>query len=237
MSHTNSNNCLEGLTVVIPEFNESHQILDSLESDLERLGAEVIVIDDGSLTPYPKARIKIGKNCGYGTAIMTGIRHASNDVVMVMDGDGQHTVDSAKLLYNTWNYSNCDMIIAERKLSYEKFLRKFGRLTLNSIASFFAKRWLRDLNSGMRIFRKSIVEDYFQILCGTFSFTTSLTMSMLCDGLDVDWVVCDVKPRIFGKSKVRVIKHGLITLYYIVRIGFALRTRKFRAFLRERMGR
>ena len=225
---------MEDLSIVIPVFNEDHSIIDKLVSELESLGAEVVVVDDGSANPYPKS-IKHGVNFGYGSALMTGIKNASRDLVMTIDSDGQHSVSDVVKLYHAFKLiGNADMVIGARQAQNEAIHRWIGRKLLNWFASIICLFYLRDLNSGMRIFRRRIALGYFPILCRTFSFTTSLTISMLCDKYKVEFFPIDVKERAYGKSKVRVVKHGLITLFYILRNGFALRTRGIRAWIRRK---
>ncbi len=224
---------MDDLTVVIPCYNEEHGIIDKLVSELQSIGAEVIVVDDGSDNPYPNS-IKHGVNFGYGSALMTGIKNASRNLVMTIDSDGQHQVSEVVKLYHAFKLmGNADMVIGSRRVENEKLHRWIGRKLLNWIASLVCTYWLADLNSGCRIFKRSIAVGYFPILCRTFSFTTSLTISMLCDKYRVEFFPINVAQRVHGSSKVSLVKHGLITLYYILRNGFALRTRGIRAWLRS----
>ena len=225
---------LSGLSVVIPTYNEHHGTLFDLETRLKMHGAEVIIVDDGSSKPYKKA-ICHHENKGYGSTLKTGINNASNNVILTMDGDGQHRVEDADNMWKVWQMlgDDVDMLIGARRLKREKATRMWGRKILNFIASIFTGVYMTDLNSGMRIFKKKIAQGYFPILCDTFSFTTSITMSYMCDDYRVEWFPIKVAERPHGKSHVRVIKHGFITLYYILRIGLALRTRRIRAWLRR----
>lgn len=193
----------------------------------------MVVVDDGSLTDVFPDSIKHGTNFGYGAAIMTGVKNCHRNTVMVMDGDGQHSLNDALRLASAWKLMKVDMLIGARSIGKESLLRIFGRKFLNWTASLICTYWLRDLNSGMRIFKKSIVTGYIPILCKTFSFTTSLTLSMLLDGYKVEWFPINVQQRPHGKSRVKVIKDGWVTLYYILKIGFALRTRKIRSVWRK----
>ena len=223
------------LSIVIPVLNESSTNLSSLKSKLEDLGAEVIVVDDGSKRPFQEG-IKHGMNFGYGAAILTGIKQANRPIILTMDGDGQHSIEDVRNLWQIWqtlqNGVGVDMLIGARRLRKETWIRSTGRTLLNILASILVFRWLRDLNSGMRLFRREIVIGYAPILCKTYSFTTSLTISMISDGYKVEWFPIKVQARKTGKSKVRLIKHGLVTLYYILRNGIALRTRRLRTRLR-----
>ena len=228
---------LQGLTVVIPCYKEDPKFLTETYCELSMRGAEVIIVDDGDSMDLPDELNKrtYYPNMGYGYAIKHGIAHATNPVICTADGDGQHSVEDICKMYTVYNLiPDCKMLVGCRWNLNEKPLRWIGRKVLNFIASCIAGHYLIDLNSGMRIFTRSEAHGYAPILCDTFSFTTSLTMSMVSDNHKVAWFPIDVKPRLQGKSHVRVVKDGLITVYYIVWIGLALKTRKLRQWLRKK---
>lgn len=224
---------MDDLSIVIPSKDEDHSILKRLTEELASLGAEVIVVDDGSENPFPTA-IKHGINQGYGSALMTGIKNSSRQLILTADGDGQHQVSEIIKLYHAYKLiGDADMVVGVRRLKREGIIRFLGRKFLNWTASFLCTYFLPDLNSGARIFKRSIVLGYFPILCRTFSFTTSLTISMISDKYRVEFFPINVQERTYGKTRVKVIKDGLITLYYILRNSIALRTRGLRSWLRS----
>lgn len=224
---------MEDLSVVIPSYNEQHEPIQKIIDGLASLGAEVIVVDDGSEKPFPTS-IKHGVNQGYGSALMTGIKNATRPLVITSDGDGQHSVSEIIKLYHAYKLiGNADMVIGVRRLDREPILRFLGRKFLNWTASIICTFWISDLNSGLRIFKRDIAIGYFSILCRTFSFTTSLTISMMADKYRVEFFPINVEPRAYGKTRVKVVKDGIITLCYILRNGLALRTRDIRSFLRQ----
>lgn len=224
---------MEDLSICVPVKNENHETLDRLYSELTALGAEVVIVDDGSKNPYPRA-IKHGISQGYGSALMTGIVNSTRNIILTADGDGQHTVSEIVKLYHAYKLiGDADMVIGVRKLKHEKLLRFLGRKFLNWTASLLCTYFVPDLNSGARIFKRNLAIGYFPILCKQFSFTTSLTISMLADKYRVEFFPINVEERKYGKTKVKVIKDGFVTLYYILRNSFALRTRGFRNWIRK----
>jgi len=223
---------MKDLSIVIPVLNEDHSVVENLRKSLVRKGAEVIIVDDGSKNPFPHS-IKHGVNFGYGSALMTGIKNATRPLIMTIDGDGQHGNEEANRLYKAYKLiGEPDMLVGVRRIKSEKLVRFLGRKFLNWIASLICMVWLPDLNSGARIFKKDLAIGYFPILCKTFSFTTSITISMMCDNYRVEFFPIRVEDRAHGKSHVNVIKHGFITLFYILRNGIALRTRRLRSWIR-----
>lgn len=226
---------LDELSVVIPVYKEDPKIVTSLYTELTAQGAEVIVVDDGSNMDLDIPYITYPGNVGYGYAIKQGLQCATKDVVCTIDGDAQHKPEDVVTLYTAYKLvKDCKMVVGSRFNLKEVFHRWFFRKILNFIASCISGHYLQDLNSGMRVFDRKMAIDYSPILCDTFSFTTSLTMSVVTDNHKMFYMPIDVQPRAYGKSRVKLIRDGLVTLYYIVWVGLALRTRKLRACIRGR---
>lgn len=227
---------MNGVTVVIPVYKENVELVTQTYRDLTKEGFQVIVVDDGSHMEFPTDvnTITYTVNMGYGYALKQGIKRATTPIVLTMDGDGEHTVEDAKKLTQVFGMINdCAMLVGCRWNKKENPIRWIGRKLINFTATCWARHLLVDLNSGMRIFKRELAVGYSPILCDTFSFTTSLTMCMVTDEHKVAWFPIDTKPRAYGKSHVKLIRDGLITVSFIFWIGFALRTRKVRAWLRN----
>lgn len=234
-------------TVIIPVKDEAPHVVMKLLADLDRYHWPVLLVDDGSQVPVHGADIRFDPpGRGYGASIKAGIDRASTDLVATMDGDGQHSAWDIKRLEDFMVYMSSwmgpdgyhpplEMVIGDRRLR-ERGRRYWGRKFLNWTASLFARRFIPDLNSGMRIFRRNTAWGYREILSNGFSFTSSLTLSMLTDGYAVDWLPIKVSPRLQGQTKVRLWRDGWKTLGVICWIGIALRTRRFRAILRRIRG-
>lgn len=232
-------------TVIIPVRNENEAVVRHLLQDLQVYGWPIIVVDDGSQPPCSLATLRHAFPLGYGMAIKSGVRKATTDLIATIDGDGQHRAWDLKRLEDFFLYFHghpphgsprsqpLDMVIGDRRVREPRWQRWLGRKLLNWTASWFAWRWIPDLNSGMRIFRRSIAEGYAPILSNGFSYTTSLTLSMLADGYQVDWLPIKVLPRTIGRSQVRLWRDGLRTLKCICWIGLGLRSRRLRSRLRH----
>lgn len=230
---------MKDLSIVIPCYKEKESIVERIYDDLVALDAEVIVVDDGGFMAFSERirTVSYNGNKGYGYAIKKGVEAASRPFIITIDGDGQHSVKDAEKLYKVFSMiDDCKMLVGCRWNLKEEQHRTFGRKILNFIATCFAGHYLIDLNSGMRMFSRDLAIKYEKILCDRFSYTTSLTLSFIADGYKVAWFPIDVVPRKYGKSRVNVIKDGFVTLYYILRIGIACRTRGIRGWLRNILG-
>ena len=230
---------MNDLTVIIPCYNENPQIVSKTYLDLISMNCTVIVVDDGSTMDLPDyvKTIRYQPQMGYGYAIKQGIKAAETTLVCSMDGDGQHDVEDVKKLYTVYKMiPDCKMVVGSRWNLNEVWYRWTFRKLLNFLASCISTHYMVDLNSGIRVFDKKLASDYSNILCDTFSFTTSLTMSIVTDNYKMAYFPIDVKPRAYGKSRVKLLRDGLVTLYYIVWVGLALRTRGLRKWLRHIAG-
>ena len=225
------------ISLVIPVRDEAPEVVKALLDQLTVVHfpsymREIIVVDDGSQTPCPYATLSHPTAQGYGATIKSGILHAKGELIATLDGDGQHTLHDLQRLLDFFIYFQpLDMAVGDRRIK-DAGVRLWGRKCLNWTATLFAGKWIPDLNSGMRIFRRSVVLGYLPILSDQFSFTTSLTLSMLTDGYHVDFLPIKVHSRTVGVSKVSLWQDGWRTLKLIVWIGVALRTRRLRQWLR-----
>ncbi|MGH9173075.1 MAG: glycosyltransferase family 2 protein [Vicinamibacterales bacterium] len=90
-------------SVVVPAFDEATSVAGVV--DALRKSApwhEIIVVDDGSTdeTGLNAARagarvVRHPYNKGNGAAVKTGVRHASGEWIVILDGDGQHQAGDA----------------------------------------------------------------------------------------------------------------------------------------------
>ncbi len=205
------------VSVVVPAYNEAGAVEESLTELREvlqqsELDAEVVVVDDGStdgtrdvLREIEGIRlIEHEQNRGYGTALKTGIRAAEGDIVVITDADGTYPPQYIPALLDA--LAGCHMAVAARTGDEVRIplLRKPAKWLLGRLASFLAQQKIPDLNSGLRAFRRRDVMPLFGILPTGFSFTTTITLAMLCNDMDVEYIPIDYRRR-EGRSKIRPI--------------------------------
>lgn len=185
----------------------------------------MIVIDDGSSDQTASVAKDAGAVVlrhpapgGYGRSLKDGIRHATNDIVAITDADGTYPVERLPELVQLID-SGFDMAVGARRGKYYRgsFLKMPARILLQWLVEFTTGRRIPDINSGLRVFRKSDAEQYFGDLCNGFSFTTTITLIYMLTGKFVQYTPIDYAARI-GKSKVRIIRDSLRTLQYVVEV-------------------
>jgi glycosyltransferase involved in cell wall biosynthesis len=221
----------EGISVILPAFNEEAGItatLDSLQLHLQHSGLnyEVIIVNDGSTDgsgEILRARrdvrlIEHDHNRGYGAALKTGIRHAKYPLIVITDADGTYPNDRIPDLIRL--AAEADMVVGARigrNVEYP-LIRRVPKWFLIRFAEWVARRRIPDLNSGLRVFRKDVVERFLNILPDTFSFTTTITLAMLTKQYIVHYEPVDYYQRM-GKSKFRAIHDTLQFIQLILRTG------------------
>ena len=155
--------------ICIPAYNEEKVIGDIVKRSLA-YADKVIVCDDGSTDSTAKAAKENGatvishkKNQGYGAAIITlfdRARQEDADIMVTIDGDGQHNPDQIPLLINTLQENNVDVVIGSRfldKSSNTPGYRKQGIKIITSAANFGADFKVSDAQSGFRAYSKNAI--------------------------------------------------------------------------------
>ena len=202
------------LSVVIPAYNEENGIgrtvaeVDRVLSALP-IEYEVIVSDDGSTDGTRREAEQTGarvitasENGGYGSALKRGIAAGNSEFVAIIDADGTYPASSLPKMLEM--AESADMVVGARDAAMTNvpFIRRPAKFILNTLANYLAQRKIPDLNSGLRIFRREALVHFIPLLPMGFSFTTTITLCMICSDLRVAYLPIEYGQRI-GKSKIR----------------------------------
>lgn len=213
------------VAIIIPAYNEE-AIIGDIVSDIKSLYPEfdVIVIDDGSTDETADKAMEAGAkvyshpyNIGNGAAIKSGIRVATGDILVFMDGDGQHNPqDIAEFLKHMPEY---DMVVGARSIGDQASLgRAIGNKIYNWFASYVAKFLIKDLTSGFRAVRLNVARNFLYLLPNTYSYPTTLTLGVLRSGMSVKYVPIKIKRRKSGRSNIKIFSDGVRFFMIITRI-------------------
>ena len=222
---------MKKISIVIPVYNEEKESLSNTISQLFRISwpgnMEIIVVDDGSdekvkdLEISSMDRIKIirhKRNRGYGAALKTGISNSCNECIVITDADGTYPNERIPELVAIFEKGNFDMVVGARVGRNVKIplIRKPAKWLITKLASYLTDTKIPDINSGLRVMKKNVVEKYLNILPDGFSFTSTITLAMLTNSYRVKYVPIDYFER-KGKSKIRPFHDTLNFIQLIIR--------------------
>lgn len=214
------------VTIVIPARNEGA----ALRELLPRLKAmncadEIIVVNDGSdddtATVCAMEGIRLISHpypMGNGAAVKTGARVAVGDVIVFMDGDGQHSPDDvARLLARL--EEGYDMVVGARQAgSQASFGRGLANRLYNRLASYMTNQRVSDLTSGLRAVRAAKFREFIHLLPNGFSYPTTITMAFFRAGYTVSYLPIHAARR-EGRSHLHPLKDGIRFLLIIFKVG------------------
>jgi glycosyltransferase involved in cell wall biosynthesis len=217
---------LNRLSIILPAKNEA----PALSALLPLLcaahpDAEIIVVDDGSIDDTRSICSNSGIEClsspysmGNGAAIKRGARAATGDILVFMDGDGQHDpADIARLLEKLER--GYDMVVGARDWGSQAGV---GRGLANTLYNWLATRMtghpVLDLTSGFRAVRADKFREFLHLLPNGFSYPTTSTMAFFRSAYPVAYMPIKAAQRV-GKSHIKPLRDGIRFLLIIFKIA------------------
>ncbi len=213
--------CFPEISVIIPANNEEDGIANVVSGVREVMNAldsscEVIVIDDGSLDATARKASHAGArvichpyNIGNGAAIKTGIRNARGKILVMLDGDGQHSPsDIPRLLEKLKTHHMA--VGARTSDSNAGIHRSVANKIYNWFATYVCGRKIEDLTSGFRAVRAHIAREFISLLPNTFSYPTTITLATVRSGYSLAYVPIRANKRAGNsKSKINLLSDGV----------------------------
>ena len=203
----------DGLTKVLPDINSRYP------------QAELIVSDDGSTDATAEVARQHGAlvvsspySMGNGAAIKRGVRAASQDILVMMDGDGQHQPCEIQRLLDALD-EGYDMVVGYRSSEGQANVgRGLANGLYNRLASLITGHKIHDLTSGFRAVRADKFREFLYLLPNGFSYPTTSTMAFFRSAYPVKYVPVDVLARI-GSSHIKPLRDGVRFLLIIFKIA------------------
>jgi glycosyltransferase involved in cell wall biosynthesis len=225
------------VTIVVPAYNEEHGIRPVVELLRNAMTDfpyefEILVVDDGSKDRTAEEARATGvrvvqhrQNRGYGEALKTGIRHARFERIAIIDADGSYPPQEIPRLAALLD--DAEMVVGARTgpNAAIPLIRRPAKRALTMLASYLTGVTIPDLNSGLRLFRRGLAIEFFDLLPSKFSFTTTITLAALNSGYLVEYVEVDYYART-GKSKIRPIQDTFNFFMLILRLTLIFRPLK-----------
>jgi len=224
---------LYDLTILVPVYNEAaslEEALPRLVSYCRERGWKLILVNDGSTDGTKRLLEQVSEsesvtilhhklNKGYGAAIKTGLEACTTRYVVTFDADGQHCLSDLDKLFSVIIEKDADMVVGSRQESSTGISYKgFGKFLIRSLARILMTVSIRDLNSGMKIYRTDLAKNYLHLLPDTMAFSDIITLVFLNNHDLVLEEPITVRKRTHGKSKIGFSSafHTLMEIIHIV---------------------
>lgn len=201
------------VSIVLPVFNEREHLQDEVDRirsamDRSTYSYELIVVDDGSSDGSSELLrqmndihlIQFRTNRGSGSSRRVGSRAARGRVVVWTDVDMTYPNDRIPELVDS--LPGYDQVVGARRSEEGtlKALRVPAKWTIRQLAQYLVDSPIPDLNSGFRVFRRDVGDQFLHLLPAGFSCVTTLTLSFLSNGYSVGYIPIDYAKR-SGDSK------------------------------------
>ncbi|KPV47571.1 MULTISPECIES: glycosyltransferase family 2 protein [Acidiplasma] len=211
------------VSAVIPTINEEKSIGNVIDGLKCIDGIEIIVVDTNStdktreIAASKGARVIEEHRKGYGRAYKTGIKAASGDIIVCLDGDNTYPTDIIKplidiLILDKVNFISCDRMTLRTQHSYTS-LHFIGNLVLNFTLAVLFKFHLNDSQSGMWIFYKSFYNK-MNNLSDYMAFSEDIKIEALKHGKLIE------VPILYGqritKPKLKTWRDGFKNLFHLI---------------------
>lgn len=220
------------ILAVIPAYNEEKTITAVIkEIRLYNPEIDILVINDGSTDNTLKVVksagamvINLPNNLGIGGAVQTGYIYANRrdyDIVIQVDGDGQHDPKDLQKLVSVIENNDADLVIGSRfleKTDYESsFMRSLGIRFFSKLVSLLCGKNYYDTTSGYRAANKKAIELFSKYYPKDYPEVETIVYASK-KGIRIQEVSVEMNQRQGGKSSITPLK----SIYYMIKVTFAL---------------
>jgi glycosyltransferase involved in cell wall biosynthesis len=213
------------ISVVIPCYNEEDGIRSVIES-MPSYVDEIVVVDNNSTDRTGEIARSLGAVVvfqpvkGYGAAYQAGLPAATGDVIATLDGDGTYPADEISILVDALEDRKLDFISGARfplrNGNAMNFSNKIGNLVLTLTTMLLWFRPLRDSQSGMWVFRRSVLPK-LRLTSNGMPLSEEIKIEAIEKlGRRFAEVGIDYRPRI-GEVKLQKWRDGWLNLSFLFR--------------------
>ena len=228
---------MEKVLIIIPAYNEEKN-LPKLTEKLEKMYPQYdyVVVNDGSVDHTKElcrkegiSVINLPVNLGIGGAVQTGYKYGSEngyDIVVQIDGDGQHDIAYLDKLLEPLRNNSADVVIGSRFIRKEGFqssrLRRTGIVFLSRLIRLLTGIRVYDVTSGFRAVNRRFVEIYARDYPSDYPEPEAIVSAIMKGGRVLEVPVV-MKERESGTSSINLVR----SVYYMIKVTLAVLLRRF----------
>jgi len=223
------------LSVVIPVYNEVDHIGEILRRvQATKLAKEIIVVDDGSqdgtrdvilkLEGKKKVRVILHeRNQGKGAAVVTGLKAANGDVLLIQDADLEYDPRDYPVLLQPIEEGIAEVVYGSRFLGAPHRVTMFWHLIANKLLTLMTNvlynTILTDMETGYKVFRREVIEG-INIRSKRFDFEPEFTAKVLKRNHRIFEVPISFNPRDYSQGKKIKLKDAFEAVWTLLKYRF-----------------
>jgi glycosyltransferase involved in cell wall biosynthesis len=217
---------------IVPAFNEEGnvgRVIDELRA-FDR-GLDIVVVSDGSIdrTALVAAEhgahvIRLPFNLGIGGAVQTGFRYAweeGYDVVVRVDGDGQHDPAQLDRVLEPVLSGDADIVVGSRFAGESGYrstaTRRVGIRVLAWVVSAIARQRVTDTTSGFQALNRRAIRLFAADYPHDYPEVEGMVM-VIRHRLRLHEVPVSMRARVHGRSSIG----SFASVYYMAKVLLAL---------------
>jgi len=222
---------IKKITVVIPALNEEQAIGSVIKeipiNELKKMRyeVEIMVIDNGSkdktryIANSHRAKVFVQPIKGYGNAYKAGFANATGDIIATGDADLTYPFNDLPKIIKKMEDENLDFITTDRLTNLQPGVMTrahyFGNLLLQLMAKILFGLPCKDSQSGMWIFKRSILSK-LNIKSSGMPFSQELKIEAYKNGFKCAEIPIAYRARV-GEVKLSTFKDGLGNVFHLIK--------------------
>jgi len=223
------------LSVIIPVYNEEKNVQEIIKRvQYSKLANEIIVVDDGSqdgtrdilkdLDGKSNVRVILHeKNQGKGAAVVTGMKAAKGEVLLIQDADLEYDPRDYPALLQPIEEGLADVVYGSRFLGAAHRVTMFWHQVANKMLTFMTNilydSILTDMETGYKVFRREVIEG-INIRSRRFNFEPEFTAKILKRRHRIFEVPITFNPRDYVEGKKIKLKDAFEAVWALIRYRF-----------------
>ena len=223
------------LSVIIPVYNEAKNIQEIIKRvQASKLAREIVIVDDGSqdgtrdllakMDGRKKVRVILHeKNLGKGAAVVTGMKAATGDILLIQDADLEYDPRDYPALIQPIKEGLADVVYGSRFLGAAHRVTMFWHQVANKLLTLMTNilydSILTDMETGYKVFRREVIEG-MKIRSKRFNFEPEFTAKILKRKHRIFEVPITFNPRDYADGKKIKLRDAFEAVWALIRYRF-----------------